>query len=125
MSDFRGPLPLDDRDFAEVRGKVMSNIERRSFAVPISLAAAAAIAFIIILLPQPQIVIPPAHPSPVVVVAQAPPTPLPMPVPVKAAAHKQPVSKPAVGAPTSDSETQITMNIETADPNVRIIWISR
>ena len=124
MSDFRGPLPLDDRDFADVRRKVLSKIERRSLAVPITLAAAAAVAFIIVMLPQPQIVIPPAHPSPAVVAAAPAPTPLPMPVPLKTA-HKETVRKPSGGAPPSDSETQVTMNIETADPNVRIIWITR
>jgi hypothetical protein len=115
MSDFRGPLPLDDRDFADVRRNVLSRIGRRPVAIPLTLAAAAVLALIIILLPQPRIVVPPPHPVPLVVA----PAPAPPRVTV---AHREPVRKPS-GAPPPDSE--ITMNIETADPNVRIIWIAR
>jgi hypothetical protein len=133
MSEFRGPLPLDDRDFAEVRGKVMAKLERRSFAVPLTLAAAAMIALVILLLPvwrrapSPAVERPTAA-APTHSVAPSSATvadvPQPTPAPVKIA-RKEPLRKTALGAPPSDSETQITMNIETADPNVRIIWISR
>ena len=83
------------------------------------------IAFIIVLLPKPQIVVPPAHPAPAVRVMPSPtPVAVATPAPVKIAS-KEPVRKTTAGAPPPDSETQITMNIETADPNVRIIWISR
>jgi hypothetical protein len=118
MKDFRGPLPLDDRDFAEVRGKVMSKLERRRPTVlPFALAAAASVALIVILLPRPVgPPPPPLHHVVPVVAAPAPP-------PVKIAAHKERPVRKSAGSPPPDSE--ITMNIETADPNVRIIWIVR
>jgi len=121
MSDFRGPLPLDDRDFAEVRRSVLSRIGRRRIAIPLTLAAAAVLAIIILLLPQPRITVPPPHSAPVVVTPAPPLMKATEPAPVKIA-RKEPVRNPA-GAPPPDSE--ITMNIETADPNVRIIWIAR
>ena len=121
MSDFRGPLPLDDRDFAEVRRGVLSKIGRRPVAIPLTLAAAAVLAIIIILLPQPRITVPPPHSAPVVGTPAPLLTKVAEPAPVKIA-RKEPVRKPS-GAPPPDSE--ITMNIETSDPNVRIIWISR
>jgi hypothetical protein len=127
MSDFRGPLPLDDRDFAEVRRNVLGRIEKRSPLIPVTLAAAAVIALVILLIPRqppasPRAVVRP-RPAPVVVVVKTPPAP----APVKVAERPKPKRKPqqiaSAGAPPPDSE--ITMNIETADPNVRIIWISR
>jgi len=122
MNDFRGPLPLEDRDFAEVRRNVMSRIGRRPVAIPITLAAAAVLALIIVLLPQPRITVPPPHRAPVVAVPVPAPPPVAAPPPVKVARKEKPVRK-STGAPPPDSE--ITMNIETADPNVRIIWIVR
>ena len=125
MKDFRGPLPLDDRDFADVRRNVMSKIGRRPVAIPITLAAAAVLALIVVLLPQPRITVPPPHQSPRLRVNVEPtlsrlePS---HPAPAESRRHVPPVRKSA-GAPPPDSE--ITMNIETADPNVRIIWIVR
>lgn len=131
MSDFRGPLPLHDRDFAEVRRKVLSRIEKSSPLIPLTLAAAAVIALVILLIPRqpapPPKVVGPRRPASVVVVKT------PAPPAVAVAEKPKPKRKPqpsspqqriaSAGAPPSDSE--ITMNIETADPNVRIIWISR
>ena len=126
MSDFRGPLPLHDRDFAEVRRNVLGRIERRSPVIPLTLAAAAAvIALVIVLIPRQPAAVPKAvtrRPATVVVAT-------PAPAPVKVVEKPKPKRKPqpqqiaSAGAPPPDSE--ITMNIETADPNVRIIWISR
>jgi hypothetical protein len=129
MSDFRGPLPLDDRDFAEVRRSVLSKIGRRPLAIPLALAAAVILAVIVIVLPRPKVPPPPVphhvapalsrrepHESrPQVVVAK--------PAPVENRRHVPQQLVAPSGAPPPDSE--ITMNIETADPNVRIIWISR
>jgi hypothetical protein len=132
MSDFRGPLPLDDRDFADVRRNVLGRIDKHSPLIPLTLAAAAVIALVILLIPR-QPAAPPKsvvrRPSaPVIVLARTAPPPA---VEVAVAEKPKPKqkSKPqpqfvaSPGAPPSDSE--ITMNIETADPNVRIIWISR
>jgi hypothetical protein len=127
MNDFRGPLPLEDRDFAEVRRNVMSKIGRRPVAIPITLAAAAVLALIIILLPQPRITVPPPHRAPAVRINVEPTLSRLEPgrsAPAESRRHVPPprVEKSA-GSPPPDSE--ITMNIETADPNVRIIWIVR
>lgn len=125
MKDFRGPLPLDDRDFGEVRHNVLGRIERRPPVMRYLLAAAAAIALVFVLMPrkqQPKIVPRPNvetgfSPSTKPAAATLPPSPAPQVTRAKARVHKQ------RGGPPPD--TQITMNIETADPNVRIIWISR
>lgn len=131
MTDFRGPLPLEDRDFAQVRARVLEKIERRR--APIggwALAAAAAVALIIILIPRPHPTAP--HPvqaqrkaAPVIV---APPRPAPAPAQVAAEPVQKPKSKPAevvADKGSGPSDEEITMNIQTADPNIRIIWISR
>jgi len=133
MTGFRGPLPLKDRDFAEVRARVLEKIERRH--APIvgwALATAAVIALIIILIPRPHPqVVQPARaqrkPAPAIV-APRPTAPMPEPVQV-AEPVKTPKPKPVQvvadkGAPPSRDE-EITMNIQTSDPNIRIIWITR
>jgi hypothetical protein len=132
MTDFRGPLPLRDADFAEVRRQVQARLERRPIA-PIAfrfaLATAAVIALAVIFFPRPeQSAKPPvavhkavpivAPPVPAIEVAQVPPvrhSPKPRHTPEQLVA--------STGGPPPDSE--ITMNIQTADPNVRIIWIAQ
>jgi hypothetical protein len=132
MTDFRGPLPLRDSDFAEVRRDVMAKLERRPIA-PIAfrfaVATAAVVALVIILFPRPE---PPAKPP--ITVHKAVPIVVP-PVPAIEVAQVPPVKhspqprrKPeqlvaSTGGPPPDSD--ITMNIQTADPNVRIIWIAQ
>jgi hypothetical protein len=132
MNDFRGPLPLNDRDFAEVRRNVLAKIEKRPPVIGWMLAAAAAIALVFILVPREHVRTPShrlqarkaVQPPPVV----APPQLAPVQIaePVKKPKHKpepQPQLVADKGAPPSDEE--IRMNIQTADPNVRIIWIAR
>ena len=132
MTDFRGPLPLDDRDFAKVRRQVISKLQRRPIAPIVfrfAAAAVAAIALAIIILPRsprpgvrpPIAVRHPARivapPPPPIEVAQEPPV-KPPPKPTRI-----PEQLVATAGPPPDSE--ITMNIQTADPNVRIIWIAQ
>ena len=131
MTDFRGPLPLDDRDFAKVRRQVMSKLERRPIAPIVFRFAAAAVAVIalvvVILLPRPE---PPrrapvrvhkAVPSVAQTLLSAPPGQARVPAPHKQ--QRKPEQLVATAGPPPDSE--ITMNIQTADPNVRIIWIAQ
>jgi hypothetical protein len=130
MKDFRGPLPLDDRDFAGVRRNVMAKIERRPAVWRYALAAAAMIALAIVFWPRttppPRVERPRAAAATVKkpeVVALAPAVQVaekPKPKPKRRKPERIVAS---AGAPPPDSE--VTMNIQTADPNVRIIWISR
>ena len=131
MKEFRGPLPLDDRDFADVRRRVLSKIERRPSA-PLLLrfaVAAAVVALIIVLLPHPKTTNRPLvvvhHKRALVVrpaIAHVEPA-LSRLAPAKSRRHVRSERIASTGAPPPDAE--ITMNIETADPNVRIIWITR
>jgi len=127
MNDFRGPLPLDERDFAEVRRNVLGKIERpvRPFVFRFAFATAAVALLVFLLIPRP--VAPPPlpamrHVTPLTAISVAEsPAPRPTAPPPKPKPHPRLVA--SKGAPPPDSE--ITMNIETADPNVRIIWITR
>ena len=127
MTDFRGPLPLGDRDFQEIRARVMEKIENPSparFVIPaFALAAMALIALVLI----------PGRP----VMPNKPPLTRPIALPQPAA-----VPPPAFGVRRLDaalhvkavprhrtpkavaSKRDIYMEIHTADPDVRIIWIS-
>lgn len=141
MTDFRGPLPLRDEDFAEVRRKVRGRLERRPIAPIVfrfAVAAAAVIVLAIIFFPRPET---PITPRPLTTIHGAPALAGPS-VPAKDVArlkpglHKPERHKPApkthskaeqivasAGGPPPDSE--IVMNIQTADPNVRIVWITQ
>jgi len=130
MKDFRGPLPLGDRDFVEIRKNVVSKIGRRR-VVPLvfqlAAAAAAVVVLAFLLIPRPTVpnkipiipkatsaVAPPKEPA---VVAE---------VPVEKHApkpHRKTEQIASVGGPPQDS--QIYLDIQTSDPNVRIIWIAR
>ena len=130
MKDFRGPLPLDDRHFAEVRRRVLSKIERQPRAplvLRLAVVAAAVVALFIVFLPHPRTTKGPPvavhRQTPVVVapaaavkIAQAPPTKHPP-------KRRNPDRIVAVGGPPQESD--IYMDIQTSDPNVRIIWIAR
>jgi hypothetical protein len=128
MNDFRGPLPLDDRDFAEVRRNVKAKLERHRIAPVVfrfATVAAAAIVLAIIFLPRSQPL--PNAPPPAVTrpyvqpqITQPVPTQL---APQPKAENRRAAPRHKTGSPPPDSE--ITMNIQTADPNIRIIWIAR
>jgi hypothetical protein len=135
MTDFRGPLPLRDADFAEVRRKVQARLERRPVA-PVAfrfaLATAAVIALVFVLLPRSQA----PHTTPVSVHKTVPgvaqtllsaPGQARVPAPHKDPTHQRQRAPEhliaSTGGPPPDAD--ITMNIQTADPNVRIIWIAQ
>ena len=136
MTDFRGPVPLRDSDFADVRREVMARLDRRPIAPIIlrfALATAAVIALVIILLPRhetpvrPPVAVKKTVPNVAQTLLSAPPVQARVPAPHKGTTRK-PQRKPeqlvaSAGSPPPDSE--VTMNIQTADPNVRIIWIAQ
>lgn len=140
MSDFRGPLPLNDRDFAEVRRNVLAKIEKRPPVMRWMLAAAAVIALVVIFIPRPQPVKVAPHPVPLrgadrssftspagrgrgAAAGEGPARVAKKPTRKKKPQPQQLVASKSAGAPPSDED--ITMNIQTADPNIRIIWIAR
>jgi hypothetical protein len=120
MNDFRGPLPLRDRDFREVRAKVMARIEgeRRGRLSYIGLAATAAALLVLLSMPRREVV--PMKTAPPRISATAPSAPAPI-----AQTPVTPKETHEPKAETADCACDVTMNIETADPNVRIIWIGR
>lgn len=136
--ELRGPLPLDERDFTEIRGRVLQKIATRPLlpvALRFALAAAAVIALVFVLLPRqgPQkpppltrplaplgaTLSPPARGEGVRVRTERPEIVRAVPEPKK----PKPVAVASSGAPPADTDMHI--EIQTADPNVRIIWIAR
>lgn len=125
---FRGPLPLRDRDFAEIRARVMLKIGRRP-VIPVALrltfAAVAVAALVFVLMPRRS----PLPSAPPILAVQRP---VAVPLSGSVPGHSTPKAPPAIpkpvvvastGAPPSASDMHI--EIQTADPNVRIIWIAR
>lgn len=126
LSPLRTPPPLGPHDFAHVRSRVMSEIAARrrtrwSFLVP--LAAALVIAFLSIRSETPvpsapeqrATAGPPAAISAQVIEPEIEPAPLP-PVQKKT----QTTARRKVHASSSEP---VRIHIQTADPDVRIIWI--
>ena len=136
--DFRGPLPLSDGDFARIRARVIDRIERPSrarIAIPaFALAAAAAVAFLLIPHRLPNK--PPARierslgPS----AARAPEQlrqprnsaarqPAPAIARTEPKHHRTPAPVAMASKGSTPSDNEMYLEIHTADPDVRIIWI--
>jgi hypothetical protein len=121
----RGPLPLDENDFAAVRAQVMAKIGRRqpTYAFEWGLAFAALVlcvlSFVVARQPMPS---PGAarHPLPLTRARVEVVTPLPRAGEgaakrqLRVAHHRKPHPKPIAVA---------RIEIQTADPNIRIIWL--
>jgi hypothetical protein len=134
MKDLRGPLPLTDADFAQIRANVMERVRPRrtsvftfrwAFAM---LAAAFAGVFSYKSLQVP--VEPPSRPARVTV--SAPPivaSPAPLPVlPAPRVAHRRVTTsrpRPRSHQPPTTNHQLPTYRLElqTADPDIRIIWL--
>ena len=123
MKDFRGPLPLSDDDFAAIRASVLARIgRRRPYAAILALAASVAVAILsAVVARQPVVVQRMSHHAIVIPsVARdlgaraAHPTPTQVP---RYARHDGRHRKAHPVAQVARIE------IHTADPNVRIIWI--
>jgi hypothetical protein len=129
LSPLRTPPPLEERDYAAVRGRVMAEIRRREPARwpwLLPLAAALLLMFVFVgrkaeeraPLPPEPIPLVMAAPKPVaatpqvVIPAEAVEAPRPSPVRV-VSSHP----RPSAEAPP------MTIHMQTADPDVRIIWI--
>lgn len=132
MKEFRGPLPLDDRDFAEIRARVMEKIERRPrvrFAIPaFALAAAALLVFVLVprhnAPPRPGVGAGvPARSAAGEDARRHTETAVAVPQPIQVAEKAAPTRRTPKAASAPPSDQEITMEIHTADPDVRIIWI--
>ena len=118
----RGPLPLSDADFAEVRAAVLARISRRTpYAWYLAFAASVVVAVMsVVVARQPIVVQPVSHHVVIPSVARdlgervARRTPSQVP---RYARHDKPHRK----HPTPQLAR---IEIHTADPDVRIIWIT-
>lgn len=155
LDGIRGELPLCDDDFAEIRRSVMATVTarprpaRRRTLLAFALGAAAIVALLAVgvsyvrraraperveiasttpparaVVPPPEpprpVVSPPTHPAPVVV---APKT-APRRIHHRPSRPKTPEVALASLPPAARAEP-VRIEIQTKDPNVRIIWISQ
>ncbi len=125
----RGPLPLNDDDFAEIRKAVLARIERRRrtpWGELMALAASVVVAILSVVVARQPMVMPLGAPHYTVIPtlsaakgrdlvareARRPPTQVP-----RYARHDKPRKRPR--------PTQLArIEIHTADPDIRIIWIT-
>ena len=129
-SDFRGQLPLSDFDFARIRRNVLSKVARRetprfAFALrfAVALMVAAFVGVVSYRAPRPPVEPPaprnagfqPAGPP----ASSRPPAAAPRPRRLEAGA---PEPKPT--HKIIEPEIPIRLEIQTADPDVRIIWFT-
>jgi hypothetical protein len=123
----RTPAPLAPHDYAAVRARVMSEIRSRNrtrWRLLLPLAAALLLTFVLVRREPPPadttVSVPVAVERPVI--AEAPPIVEPAPTqatteaasPIRNASHRT--------IPSASAEP-IRIHIQTADPEVRIIWI--
>ena len=120
----RGPLPLSDSDFAAVRAAVLARIAQRRRAPWGELAALAGsvvVAILSVVMARQPIVVgtPLAHFTPVArQVARSE-------LRVASPTHTQPATRnPHHHVPRKPSIQLARIEIHTADPDIRIIWIT-
>ncbi|MGZ8850399.1 MAG: hypothetical protein ACXW3E_08790 [Thermoanaerobaculia bacterium] len=131
----RSEVPLTDDDFASIRANVMREIAGRSpvaglrFALPLAFAAAAIVAIVFLLNPKetPKTISQPAkivaRPQPDVIA-----TALPKPPPTPATVDRRPATAHRHRPGNRQPDFQLAVHrieIQTADPDVRIIWIAQ
>lgn len=120
---YRDDVPLSEKEFAEIRARVMARVRRRSRVLPALAFAAAVVIAIVIIWPRPQR--PAAHAT---VVGQAI-------LPVRTGEIACPTTEPTVApalvarrkphrARHRTLSTPLVVHLQTANPNVRIIWIT-
>ena len=118
----RGPLPLSDGEFAAVRAQVLARISRRRVQVwRYAFAASLVVLIVSFLVARVPAVAPPltrrfAPPSPHVVVRESP---SPRVSGEKVAEGRMRGRRHKPKPPTAIAR----LEIQTADPNIRIIWI--
>jgi len=131
MKDMRGPLPLTDDDFARIRANVMARVRPRrnvfAFRWAFAMLAAAFVGVVsyesmrVAPIAMPQLP-PPRHAER----SEAPPPPVPnvsLEDPPHAVVRTRAIAKPRIRAEEPSSTTQFRMEIQTSDPDIRIIWL--
>jgi hypothetical protein len=149
-------MPLNDRDFAEIRANVMREIERRRTRgvwLTAASVAFAVLAIVFVLIPRPQqnhgtttaVRIVKKIPSPVLtapekhgaaaaplIVATKTPSPVihvsPTTLPAAVATSQKPSKKhhrPELEPIAIASSEPMTIELQTANPDIRIIWIAK
>ena len=123
----RGPLPLNDDDFAAIRASVLSRIERRRPAPAwyLALAASVLVAMLSVVVARRPVPVAPAG------VRASRPHPATVPVAGVTAtpqvAHAKKQRRETRRWSGRDARTPVAVariEIRTADPDVRIIWIT-
>ena len=123
MKDYRAAQPLSDDDFAEIRRAVLTKVGPKRAGAPAATQAASAFAALVVVLFL-------AWPRRVEVVEPIVTT---TPVHIAAAVERRPeAAKPAGRRPALHGkrrhhvEVRVAMRVElqTADPDIRIIWIT-
>lgn len=128
LSALRTPPPLDEREYADVRARVMAKIRRREPARwpwLLPMAAAMLLMFVLVGRKTQDAPVLPRQAAPVVIAspqttAAAPPVIAPPAVEERRPSPVKVVSSRPL-APRDSPPMRI--HIETADPDVRIIWI--
>jgi len=134
-------MPLNDRDFAEIRGNVMREIARRQRRGALLIAASVAfavLAIVFVLIPRP---VPQKNRAGTIAGATQKPAarlsvaPAILPAETVAtiqtpAKHHHPHHRarkpiPPPIAIASSEQQPITIELQTANPDVRIIWIAK
>jgi hypothetical protein len=119
----RGPLPLHDDDFAAIRAQVMAKIERRHLPLWRLAFAALAVAVLSIVIGRQPMVAPPAgHPP--VLIAAAPGVRASRPPGDVAKKPRRRGTRRRSGRDARTPAQVARIEIQTADPDVRIIWIT-
>ena len=128
------PAPFDEKAYAEIRSRVLEKISRQPVASPFLPRLAwglAAVLFVAILLAS-RLIDHREEPRPIAakipeVVATPPPAPAAPPEPpLVVAERREPPRAPKrrrPSAPPAQAElVKVRMEIQTSDPNIRIIW---
>jgi len=114
-------MPLTDRDFADIRASVMQTIETQRSRRVFLIRAAAAVMAIVAAVHRPEKTpvktIVQARPPAVVVASAAPP-------PKTHRHHRRAKHHKPVVVAAKEEATPIRLELETADPDIRIIWIT-
>ena len=127
MKDFRGPLPLTGADFTRIRANVMAQVRprRASFAFRWAFAMLAAAFIGVVSYKSLQVTPVTSAPPPPLRHAERSEASLPPQLPAAVPARPRHTTRSPLPVPRSSPIEAPTfrMEIQTADPDIRIIWL--